>query len=69
MYGPDGTPAWSKVVQESHLVDSPNIGLQGDTLVLTGAFSGAAVFGLDEINETTLIAAGGVDVFVARVEL
>jgi hypothetical protein len=68
-YGADGAPAWSRVVQKSHLVDPPEIVVSDDTAVLTGAFWGTAVFGLDDMNETTLESAGGVDVFVAKITL
>ena len=40
--------------------------LSDSSIFVTGYFSGSAIFGQGEINETTLISAGSNDIFLAR---
>ena len=70
-YRPDGTLAWAR----SDGGSVASIGAHSDgTCLVTGKFSGTAVFGLGETHETTLTTEGdcpycGGNMFVARYEL
>jgi len=66
-YGPDGTLTWAKRAGGPY-VDAgfAVVTLSDDLVAVTGYFSGAAMFGEGEPNETTLISSGDLDIFVAR---
>ena len=66
-YNPDGTLAWAK---RSGGTDSDAghgvTTLSDDSTVVTGRFESSATFGEGEVNETVLVSAGYLDIFVAR---
>ena len=66
-YNPDGTLAWAKNAGGA-LNDGGNgiIALSDDSTIVTGSFWETGIFGKDEPNETSLIAEGGTDIFIAR---
>ncbi|MCP4603523.1 MAG: hypothetical protein GY847_23895 [Proteobacteria bacterium] len=63
-YNPDGTLAWAKKVQGcfSHGITT----LSDGSALITGEFSGVAVFDSGKANEEELSSAGVVDIFVAK---
>jgi hypothetical protein len=66
-YFADGTVAWA--IQAGGEADEYVDGLtvvDSEEVYLSGSFSGAAVFGEGEPNETTLTATGITDIFVAK---
>jgi uncharacterized delta-60 repeat protein len=66
-YNPDGTLAWAKRAGGIS-TDRGNAitALSDDSTVVTGWFCETAIFGLGELNETTLASAEWSDLFVAR---
>jgi hypothetical protein len=68
-YNPDGTLAWAKSAGGSHIDRGYGITAYYDLTVVVGHFCGEATFGLNEINQTLLTAAGGeydADIFIAQ---
>jgi uncharacterized delta-60 repeat protein len=66
-YDPDGTLAWAKRAGgTSYDLGNAITALSDNSAVVTGDFSGSAVFGEGEANETTLVSAGFMDIFIAR---
>jgi uncharacterized delta-60 repeat protein len=67
-YNPNGSLAWAKRAGGSAGNDRAYgvCALPDDTTVVTGFFYGAATWGEGEANETSLLSAGGDDIFVAR---
>ncbi|MGQ0614421.1 MAG: HYR domain-containing protein [Planctomycetaceae bacterium] len=68
-YNANGTLAWARRAGAGGLSIDEGLGaaaFSDDSSVVTGFFQGAAVFGPGEPNATTLVSAGGNDVFVAR---
>ena len=66
-YDGNGVLAWAK--QSGGTNSDLSIGIAVDTSgnsYVTGGFSGSATFGAGEANETTLVVAGSLDIFVAR---
>ena len=66
-YNPNGTLVWAKSAggqggDGGYAITT----LSDNSIVLTGSFSFAAVFGQGELNETSLNSAGWDDVFIAR---
>jgi uncharacterized delta-60 repeat protein len=66
-YNADGTLAWAKRAG-GYVVDvgSGITALSDNSTVVTGYFVDTATFGACEPNETTLVSAGGADIFIAR---
>jgi len=66
-YNPDGTLAWAKG-DGGELYDFGQgiTTLSDNSIVITGIFSGGAVFGYGDLNQTVLDSAGGYDIFIAR---
>jgi len=69
-YNPDGTLAFAKsaggTTDESDQGFLGITALSDDSVVVTGEYSGTATFGAGEAGVTTLISAGGFEVFVAK---
>lgn len=68
-YNPDGTLAWAKRAGGSYLFGDWGLGiaaLDDGSALVTGYFSGTAIFGQGESGETTLTSVGYADIFVAR---
>jgi hypothetical protein len=63
-YNPDGSLAWAK--RTAGYFAYAITALSDDSIVITGAFSGTATFGVGEPNETVLIADGSSNMFIAR---
>jgi hypothetical protein len=66
-YTADGLLIWAR--QAGGVGNDAGVGiavLPDDGIVLTGRFEESATFGLSETNETTLMASGTNDIFVAR---
>jgi len=67
-YNPDGTLAWAKCgaggtnFEYGYAITT----LSDNSTVVSGRFSGTAIFGEGEPNETVLVAAGWEDIFIAR---
>jgi uncharacterized delta-60 repeat protein len=69
-YDPDGMLVWAKQAGgAAHDIGRGVAALSDGSVVVTGFFSGAAVFGAGESNETSLTSTGGSDCFIARYEL
>jgi len=76
-YNPDGTLEWAKRAGGANYDyscgEEPNYdwgsgaaALSDDSTVITGHFSDSAIFGKGEANQTVLVTAGCVDIFIAR---
>jgi prepilin-type N-terminal cleavage/methylation domain-containing protein len=67
-YNPSGTLAWAKRAGGTSEDYGGNdiIGYADGTSIVTGSFTGTAVFGQGEPNATTLVSAGSRDIFVAK---
>jgi hypothetical protein len=66
-YGVDGTLIWAKKAAGiSQQGGSQLAALADGSCLLTGFFSGSAIYGAGEVNSTTLHASGKYDLFVAR---
>lgn len=67
-YNPNGTLAWAK--RAGGISDDYGgariIGYADGTSIITGSFTGTAIFGQGETNETSLLSAGSRDIFVAK---
>jgi len=65
-YGPDGSLKWAKSASSTEQAAGKGVALTDDgSVIVTGTFSGSAVFGPDADNETALDSAGSTDIFVA----
>jgi len=70
-YDADGTLVWAKRAGSADgdfngdLAKSIAV-LSDDSMLLTGSFEGAAVFGPSEANETTVVSAGLGDIYIAK---
>jgi uncharacterized delta-60 repeat protein len=66
-YNPDGTLAWAKRAGgTSYDLGIAITALSDNSIVVAGEFRGSATFGPGEANQTTLVSAGGFDIFIAR---
>ncbi len=66
-YNLDGTLAWAKSAGGTTSDYGRGISItSNDSAIISGDFQGTAVFGLGETGETSLISAGGSDIFLAR---
>jgi len=68
-FEPDGTLAWAKRAAGGG--DDDGLGivlLSDDGPLVTGVFSGTAIFGASEAQETSLTSQGSRDIFIARYE-
>jgi Holliday junction resolvase len=66
-YDANGLLQWARRAGGSGSDQGINIGVDGfGKSYVTGGFSGTAIFGAGQANQTTLVASGGDDVFVAQ---
>jgi len=66
-YNPNGTLAWAiQVIGASQDIGFGITSLSDNSCVVTGYFSGTAIFDEGGVNETQLVSNGGRDIFVAR---
>jgi uncharacterized delta-60 repeat protein len=63
-FNPDGTLTWAKPAENAY--SRAITTLSDNSLVVTGTFSAAAIFGQGEPNQTILNSSGEGDIFVAR---
>jgi hypothetical protein len=65
-FGPDGELLWIRRAGGTGYDLGMDVTARSDGgAFLTGAFSDTATFGLNDLNETTLVAAGGTDIYFA----
>jgi len=66
-YNSDGTLAWAKRAGGKGWDQGWSISAFFDgTSVVTGPFRGLVIFGAGELNETTLVSAGSMDIFIVK---
>ena len=66
-YDPSGSLLWAKRAGGTGDDAGGNVGMDGSgNSYVTGGFSGSAVFGSGEANQTTLVSRGGNDIFIAK---
>lgn len=66
-YNPNGTLAWARRAGGASFDNGARVTALADgSVVITGQFAATATFGAGEANSTSLVSAGGVDIFLAR---